>query len=397
MPSHHTDFIFIDEQDTFNDFCQRIKENEWVALDTEFIREKTYYPQLCLVQIATPNSSKSNGQVACIDTPAISDLSPFIDILLNPNIRKVLHAGSQDMEIFCTLCGQSPVNVFDTQIAAPLFGYPEQMGYAALVEKRLGVNLPKNQSRTNWAARPLTAKQLRYAADDVVYLAELFPAMYEELHTKQRLDWLRDEFDTLCSTDTYQKPPEDAWQRVRGVDKLRGHSLAFAQALAEWREIAVRKRDLPKSWLLKDDTIIDIARLKPTSEKDLQSLRGLGRFVSEKYAKDIVALCVKAQSCQPKPLPPRFARRKLNAREDALTDLLSAVAKLYADQHAINHAVLAPRKELEKLVMREDESRVLNGWRGQFVGQPLQQLLRGELSLSVDVQGKIALLGKSGI
>lgn len=392
MHESHRDFVFIDQPNTLENFCRILKNNQWIALDTEFIRERTYYPKLCLVQIAGPS-----GEVACIDTSAIDALSPLIRILLDPAICKVLHAGSQDMEIFCTLCGQSPVNVFDTQIAAPLFGYQEQMGYAALVEQRLGVSLAKTQSRTDWAARPLSDKQLRYAADDVIYLAQLFPAMHQALEDKQRFGWLSDEFKALCDINTYQKSPDEVWQRVRGVEKLSGHALGIVQALAMWRETTARERDMPKNWLLKDDTIIDIARLKPTTEKELQSLRGLTKSVGEKQVQTILALCQKAAGCEPQPLPVRFIKRKLNAREDALVDLLSAVAKLYADQHAINHAVLAPRKELEKLVTGSGDSRILSGWRKQFVGRPLQQLLDGSLALSVAADGQITLIEKASV
>lgn len=383
-------YIFVQQHNELVDFCNRIANCEWVALDTEFIREKTYYPQLCLVQIAAPC-----GAVACIDAITIDDLSPLTDILTDARIRKILHAGSQDMEIFSSLCKSASKNVFDTQIAAPLFGYPEQMGYAALVEKRLGVTLSKSQSRTNWAARPLSDQQLRYAADDVIYLARLFPEMYRELQDQQRLDWLRDDFETLCNIETYQKADRDAWQRIRGVDNLSGHSLAIAQALAEWRESTARKRDLPRNWILKDDTIIGIARLKPSSIKTLESLRGANQSTIARYAGLFLEICNQAKTRQPEPLPKALRKRKLTRHEDALVDLLSAVAKLYAEQHNINHTVLAPRKELEKLIDDQSQSRILVGWRKQFVGLPLQRLLRGELSLSVDHCGRINLLKKA--
>ena len=389
MPTEFSDFILIQQPDELAGFCQQLQTCEWIALDTEFIREKTYHPQLCLVQIATPA-----GKVACIDPLAISDLSPLVAILTNADIGKVLHAGSQDMEIFTSLCKQSLSNVFDTQIAGPLFGYPEQMGYATLVEYRLGTQLSKNQSRTNWAARPLSEKQLRYAADDVIYLARLFPDLHAELVQKERLSWLHDEFEKLCDINTYQKPLHDVWQRIRGIDRLNGQSLAIAQALAEWREVFARQKNLPRNWLLKDDAIIDIARLKPSAVSDLQSLRGLGPNALDKHGQMIVDTCDAAKSQKPRPLPARLRKRKLTPQEDALVDLLSAVAKLRAEEHSINHTVLAPRKELEKLVTGEGESRVLSGWRKQFVGQAMQQLLHGEITLSVDAREKLVRLEK---
>ncbi len=384
------DFLFIQCADSLAEFCKPAANCEWVAIDTEFIREKTYYPRLCLVQVATPD-----GAVACIDAIAIGDLSPLTELLIDARLQKVLHAGSQDMEIFSSLCKCAPKNVFDTQIAAPLCGYPEQMSYAALVKKRLGVTLSKSQSRTDWAARPLSEKQLRYAADDVIYLAQLFPVMYRELQSGQRLNWLQDDFNALCDIETYQKADCDAWRRIRGVDKLGETSLAIAQALAEWRERSARERNLPRNWILKDDVIIDIARLKPDSAEDLQSLRGINSSTIAKYTEAFLKICGEARTLKPAPLPQTLRKPKLTRAEDALVDLLSAVAKLHAERHDINHTVLAPRKELEKLVAGED-SRVLNGWRKQFVGLPLQRLLRGELSLSVDRHGQIELLKKPG-
>lgn len=380
------EYVLVDDNKSLANFCQRLADCEWFAIDTEFIREKTYFPQLCLVQTATPD-----GETACLDMLSIGRPDPLLSLLLDPGIRKVLHAGSQDMEIFTTLCGESPQNVFDTQIAAPLLGYPEQIGYGALVEERLGKSLSKSQSRTNWAVRPLNDKQLQYAADDVIYLSQMFPGIYRELDDLHRLAWLQEDFEILCSSETYLKNPADVWQRIRQIDRLKKSSLAIAQALAEWRENTARKQDMPRNWLLKDDALIDIARLRPRNSDELATLRGLSNSASQKYTAEIIEICLTARDQTPKPLPPHTRKHKMQPHDDALVDLLSAIAKITAGAHRINHAVLAPRKDLEKLVRGDNDSRLSSGWRRELVGDSLQQLLEGKLTLSVDGSGGIAL------
>ncbi|MEM7209969.1 MAG: ribonuclease D [Pseudomonadota bacterium] len=370
-------------------YCERAREGEWAAIDTEFVRENTYYPILCLIQIAT-----AAGEVACIDMQAMEKPQAMIDLLLDNHVVKVLHSGSQDMEIFSQLCGETPQNVFDTQIAAPLFGHPEQMGYASLVQERLSVTLDKTQSRTDWRKRPLTQSQLNYAADDVIYLAQLYPAMRSALIQSGRLEWLRDEFEQLCDITNYQRAAEDMWLRIRHTDRLPKTALSIVQSLACWREKTARNSNIPRNWVMKDDAIIDIARLQPKNLDDLESLRNLANGTVNKHGQTLLDIVEQARNRQPIPLPAGKRKHKPSAQQDALIDLLSVVAKLQADQHCINHAVLAPRKELEKLVLGDSNSRLLNGWRAHFVGKALQQLLRGEMSVWVNESGDVLLKEK---
>jgi ribonuclease D len=227
--SSNANVQYIDTPSGLDAFCKQISTAEWIALDTEFLREKTYYPKLCLLQIATPDT------VACIDPIALDDLSPVLDVIFDEGITKVMHSGRQDMEIFFNIHGKPPSPIFDTQIAALLLGYADQIGYANLVKEMLGIELDKLHTRADWSLRPLSADQLKYAADDVVYLAEIYRKMTAQLTEMGRLAWLAGDFERLTSPELYGNPPGQAWLKVKGGNRLKGASLSVLQALAEWR------------------------------------------------------------------------------------------------------------------------------------------------------------------
>ena len=260
---------FVNTLEQLEQFASSIAGEKWLALDTEFLREKTYRPNLCLLQVATPDV------VACIDPLALESIDPILDVIYQPDIIKVLHAASQDLEIFYWLRGKIPVNLFDTQIAAPLLGYQEQIGYGNLVGEVLNVSLSKSHSRADWTRRPLPEQQVQYAADDVIYLARMYPIMRDKLKQLNRLHWLDSEWQNLTNPDLYEKPADDAWKRLRGADKLKGSRLAVTQQLARWRELTARDRNLPRNWLLKDDVLLDLAKQMPLSTKELGHIRGL--------------------------------------------------------------------------------------------------------------------------
>ena len=205
---------FIDTPDALENFATSIASEDWIALDTEFLRERTYRPELCLLQIA------GNDTAVCIDPLALDNIDPILDVIYNPNITKVLHAASQDLEIFYWLRGSVPVNLFDTQVAAPLLGHQEQIGYGNLVAEMLGVNLSKSHSRADWTRRPLPEQQAQYAADDVIYLAQMYPLMRNKLTELDRLQWLDAEWQAMTNSDLYEKPADDVWKRLRSVDTV---------------------------------------------------------------------------------------------------------------------------------------------------------------------------------
>ncbi len=225
---------YIDNPEQLSDICKRITQAPWIALDTEFLREKTYYPVFCLLQIATPD------WVVCVDPIALPDLSELFKVINNPEITKVLHSCRQDLEIFYQLTGSVTTPVFDTQIAAPLLGFQENPGYAMLVSSLLNINLSKVHTRTDWSIRPLSADQIQYAADDVIYLCTIYQMMCEQLEALGRFEWLEKDFELLNNAELYQISPVNAWLKVKGKNRLTGKQLSIVQSLSAWRDATGR-------------------------------------------------------------------------------------------------------------------------------------------------------------
>jgi len=378
------DIQYIGSATELEPYCARLAAADWIALDTEFLREKTYYPKLCLLQVATPDS------VACIDPLALENLDPILDLIFDTGITKVMHSARQDMEIFYHLRGKAPAPVFDTQIAALLLGYPDQIGYGNLVREILDVSLEKLHTRADWSVRPLTRDQLDYAADDVIYLVEVYRNLYARLAERGRLEWLEEDFARLSSDALYSNPPADAWLRVKGGNRLKGAALAVLQALASWRESLARQRDRPRGWILRDDALVEIARHRPASIEELGRIRGLQEAFIRHNGEQVIGLVAAAGKQPPAPFPDSGPRQRLTPEQDAVVDVMSAVVRISGIEHALNPAVLATRKQLEQLVSGDADVDVLHGWRRKLVGERLQALLNGELSLSVQ-DGRLVL------
>jgi ribonuclease D len=376
MNRSQTSSEFIDTPQALTAFCASLRGSEWLALDTEFIREKTYYPQLCLVQVGVP------GRYACIDPLALTDLQPLYDLLYDSAITKVLHACAQDLEIFVHLTGRVPGPIFDTQLAAPLLGLAEQIGYANFVKEMLNVELDKAQTRTDWSRRPLSAAQLTYAADDVRYLAEVYPLVTQRLAAQGRLGWLAAEFEPYERLERYQLQPDDVWQRMRGLEKLRPRALSIVQQLTAWRERQAQEKDLPRNWILKDEVIVDMARLAPQDSDGLASIRGMQPKSVERYGATLLELIKTGAGQEPQPLPGRVRKARPTAQEEALADVLQAQLRLLADHHDINSGTLASRKDLLALV-RGEPSALLRGWRRSIAGNELLALRDGQRLVSI--------------
>jgi ribonuclease D len=381
---HDATLRYIDSDAGLDALCSRLAESDWFAIDTEFLREKTYYPKLCLVQVATPD------EAACIDPLAIGDLGPLLTLLADTRITKVMHSCRQDMEIFYHLAGRAPAPVFDTQVAAPLLGHADQIGYASLVKEITGVALDKLHTRADWSVRPLTEAQIRYAADDVIYLVDVYRHIVDQLQTLGRLDWLAGDFRELSDPALYDSPPDKAWLRVKAASRLRGASLSVLQALAQWREETARRKDRPRGWLLRDDAMVDIARHKPVSLDALQAIRGLSEGLLNRSGAELIEVIRAAVSRKPQALPAAGARARLSAAQEALVDVMMAVVRLTADENRLNPSVLAVRRDLEALLLDDPASRVLHGWRYRLVGSRLERLLSGQQSLTVQ-DGRLVL------
>jgi ribonuclease D len=369
------DVRYIDTADALLDVCAQLHGVPWLTLDTEFLREKTYYPKLCLLQVATPDL------VACVDPLALEDISPLLEVIYREDTVKVLHAARQDMEIFYHLRGALPAPVFDTQIAALLLGFPDQIGYGSLVKETLGVELDKLHSRTDWSRRPLSDAQIRYAAEDVFYLAQVYRHLVEKLTELGRLDWLSEDFERLTHVGLYDNDPAQAWLKVRGGNRLRGPALAVLQALAAWRETLARDQNLPRGWLLRDDDLIEIARHMPATPAGLGAIRGLHERFIGKHGDRVIELVASARRQAPQPLPSTGRPLRLSQTQEALVDAMMAVVRVSAAENALNPAMLASRNQLEQFANSDPDSELLHGWRGQLVGKRLQALLAGELGL----------------
>ncbi len=366
------DLVYIDSNTALAIACDTIRLSRAVCIDTEFHRETTYYPELALIQI-------SNGdKTYCIDPLEISDFTPFISLLNNPDVTKVLHASQQDLEIFNHRFNALPSPLFDTQIAAGLLGYGDQIGYAALIKKLLNKELDKSQSRTDWLKRPLSKEQLLYAGNDVHYLAMAYPKMLEELEKLGRLEWLQGDFSSLCEPATYSIDTHDIWKKVKGNQKLHGKQLAILQSVAAWREEKAEARNKPRRRILPDEALIDMARQKPDSNEKIMRLRSLGKcFINAADASQLVQRIQNALRMSKEFWPKHVKRHKLNLREEALVDGMTALLKLKADEHKITPLNLATRKDLENLLQGEEDVPLMQGWRYSHAGQAIEAFLKG--------------------
>ncbi len=353
-------------------FVGKISETKWLAIDTEFLREKTYYAKLCLVQV------EADGHRACIDPLAIEDLSAFAELMHNPDITKVLHAAHQDLEILLQITGKMPAPIFDTQTAASVLGIGDQMGYARLVESMLGVSLAKTQSRTDWAKRPLRDVQLEYAIDDVRYLAQIYPLMIEQLESQNRLNWLDNDFAKATNPQTYAMNSEERWKKVKGNQVLKRPQLAILKELAAWREERAEQADRPRKWILSDDILLDMARQQPSTAADIKEIRGINPDRSQKHHDTWLELIKKGKAIPEAEWPELARANKPSPNQNALIDLLMLVIQIQAKQHKITAAVIATRKRVADMVLAGETS-ISDDWRGALVNDEIAAVIAGEL------------------
>ncbi len=377
-----TDIQFINTAEQLSAYCQKIQNTSVLALDTEFIREKTYHPKLCLIQVATEDT------LVCIDPLAINDIEPLLDIIYNDNIVKVFHAASQDLEIFYLLRKAVPQNIFDTQIAASLLGYGDQLGYANLIKTILHTELDKGQSRTNWEQRPLHDKQIQYAANDVLYLLQAYPIIYKTLSEQNRLDWMQQNTQRLVSNDSYETNVDDIWQRVKYSNKLRGVQLSVLQHIARWREERAIEKNLPRKWIVQDEVVFDLARIMPNSTAELDSIRGI-----EKYQKSYSSFLelIELGKAVPKELWPETTNRiKVSSEQSAQIDIITAIIKLKAEENQVSQNNIATRKELEKLVTgNRDLKLIKQKWLYDIAGKAIVDFLEGRSTIKINNNKKI--------
>ena len=371
---------FIDNQADLQQLCQQLSLSDWFAVDTEFLREKTYFPQLCLIQIATDDI------IACVDPLKIGDLKPFLDVIYAEGKTVVFHAARQDLELFYQIRNQLPTNIFDTQVAATVLGYGDQIGYGNLVKQCINVDLDKAHSRTDWSQRPLTPEQIDYAADDVRYLRDLYKQLKQRLVNNNRLHWLKQDFSQLSSVTTYQSAPEKMWKKIKGFGRLKGQQLAILQKLAAWRENQAIARNKPRRWILKDEVMLDMARFAPTSANKLLQIRGLEAREVERHGQAIIEQITAGKEVPKEQWPKICKPTPLSNQQDAVVDLLMALLRKQCDDQSITPSAVATRKDLESLVRGDEDVQLLQGWRHEIVGQTLADFLAGKMTLSADHQ-----------
>jgi ribonuclease D len=362
-------------------FCNQLKGQPFVAVDTEFMRETTYWPMLCLIQAAAPN-----GAEACIDplAPGI-DLNPFLDVLRDASIQKVFHAARQDVEIFNNL-GAMPKPLFDTQIAGMAAGFGEQIAYDALVRQMLKIDLDKSSRFTDWSRRPLSDNQLTYALADVTHLARLYPMLRGSLEKAGRLAWVEEEMEALTDPELYDVNPDNAWKRLRP----RKHSakyMAVFKAVAAWRERTAQQRDQPRGRILKDDAMDELAAQAPTDAAAMDRLRGVPKgFSGSKFGPDLMA-AIKEALKDPEAYAPVVEREKPshNPAAGAVVELLKVLLKARAEDAGVASKLIATVSDLEKIA-NDDKADVgaLHGWRKDAFGADALKLKRGELALVLD-------------
>lgn len=373
-------FAFIDTPAALAQFLDDTASARTIALDTEFVREKTYYPRLCLIQIA------ANDEIACIDPLVLNDLAPLWERLASPETLVLLHAGRQDLEVIFQASGKIPAPVFDTQIAAALCGYGDQTGYAALVRDIAGVELDKSMTRADWSRRPLPNDALEYAADDVRYLHGIHAHLVERLEKLGRTSWLAPELDALMEPKQYAPDPAEAWRRIRAAAKMKPKEVAILRALAEWREREAMRVDRPRQWLLKDDALIFIAQRPPRNLAALIAVRGVEEGFASRHGETLLALIEAAREASPPADLPQM-RERLTPAQEVQTDLLMAALRAIALENELAPASIANRKELEQLVRGDRDVDLLRGWRRAAAGTRLVDIIEGRLAMIATPDG----------
>lgn len=357
-PPEHV--VTITDAARLGDFVDRMRARDWIAVDTEFLRERTYYPKLCLVQIA------DTEEIGLIDVLAFDDLAALDSLLTDPGVCKVFHSVEQDLEVLFQRFGRMPQPLFDTQIAGALVGLDDQMGYARMIKAVLDIDLAKSHTRTDWSKRPLPAGALDYAADDVRYLAAAYPVIVARLAERSRAHWLDDDFAALSRPERYTVDTGQAWRRIKSWHRLTHAQQQALGALADWREREAMAANRPRRWILSDDALITLARNQPGNEAALQDVRALPAKTAERHGQALLAALEAAREREARPLaePPQAPddaeKRRIGVGMRTLTERAQTLG--------IAAGAIASRKDVAALVKGERDSRLLRGWRAAAAG-----------------------------
>jgi len=370
--------LLIDKTDSLSNFCKSIENEEFITVDLEFFREKTYYAQICLIQIGSKNGT------AIVDPLAKNlDMSSFWEIMQNKKIVKVFHSGRQDIEILYNLSGNIPTSIFDTQIAAMVCGFGEYISYENLAHILLGRELDKTCRLTNWMVRPLDEKQLEYALCDVTYLVDIYEKLREILQKNGRLRWVDEEFEILKNPSSYEVKPEDAWLKIKRSSH-NPHFLRVLQRLAEWREKRARSHNIPRQMVIKDDCLCSIAAIMPKTEAQLSQVRNIRKdILNGKLSEEILHIVTEAEKEDGLKLPKDEKNILLNSSSAQLYELLKTALKIIGQKEGVVSRLIAGDEDLKKIAMFESDAKnpVFKGWRNEIFGQKAKLLREGKISI----------------
>lgn len=369
-------------------FCKIAAKQPYITLDTEFIREKTYWPQLCLIQAAHEDDA------VIIDPLADNlDLAPLFALLANPKIVKVFHAARQDIEIFYHLSGKMPEPLFDTQIAASVCGHGESASYESLVNAIVGASVDKSSRYSDWAARPLSETQLSYALSDVTHLRVIYEKLKEQIEKSGRTSWIAEEFAALTEPSLYDIDPQSAYKRIK-AGSLKPRHLVVLRQLAAWREELARSSDVPRGRIVRDEVLVELALVSPKSEAELSRIRNIQAGLAKKHIKAILHEIETALALPSSDWPQVSKGKRLPEGTSTVVSMLQLLLKVQADKHNIAGSIIANKDDLESLAMGQ-ESALNQGWRYDVFGKSAEALIKGKLKISLDPKTKQVALEES--
>ena len=368
-------------------FCDTLKDCPYITVDTEFMRERTYYAKLCLIQMSGPDREAAGIDVLAGEEEL--DLSPIWELFADKNIVKVFHAARQDLEIVYQLSGALPYPLFDTQIAAMVCGYGDQVGYESLVNDICKAKADKSSQFTDWSHRPLTQKQITYALNDVIFLKDIYEALKARLDKKGRVDWVLEETNDLISPSLYQFPPRDSWQRLK-LRSPKPRDLAVLRELAAWREEEAQKKDVPRGRILKDETLLDLTYQKPRTEAELARIRGVSADMAKgKFGKLILDAMERGLAIPDSECPQIAGKEPLPQRLTPVLEMLKMLLRIQASEHDVAPRLIADSETLENYVRDQKANpHLTHGWRYEIFGKEAEALMKGQIALSLS-HGKI--------
>lgn len=372
----------IDSTEKLEDFCRILETKPFITVDSEFIREHSYYPRLCLLQIGC------EGNSAVVDPLAHVDLTPFFEILQNNNIVKVFHAGRQDVEIFYNLTGKLPQNIFDTQIAAMVCGFGENVSYGTLVKEITATELDKSCRLTDWSLRPLDEEQLEYALHDVTYLVDCYKYLCEKMRADNRLEWIKEELAELYDEKCYHIEPSEAWHKIRH-NIYSPQFLSALKYLAKWRELRAQKFNTPRQSIIKDDVLLNLASSRPSNQSELKQVRNLKPdIINGKLGGEILEALAEAEKNPLSSAECKLDRDndiKIQNKEQSLLEMLKFLLKIQSTDNEVVSRLVASEEDLRYFVRGEyEKSAIMRGWRYELFGKYAEKLKNGELSFSYD-------------